>query len=141
MADHSPVESCSGARDRRVSAEQGGALMRILSGAAAELRVTQLANRSCEFSALEPKVRRIVEDVRRAGDRALRAYAQKWDGLPPSTPIRVSEQELSDAVGSVSPRFRTSVKQAATNIRRFCQWQRPRAWTRRTSGMSLGQVV
>jgi histidinol dehydrogenase len=115
--------------------------MRILSGAAAERRVAELANRSCEFSALEPKVRRIVGDVRRAGDRALRAYAQKWDALPPRTSFRVSERELSEAAGGISPQFRTSVKQAASNIRRFCQWQRPRSWTRRTSGMSLGQVV
>ena len=115
--------------------------MRILSGATAERRVAELANRSCELSALEPKVRRIVEDVRRAGDRALRAYAQKWDALRPRTSFRVPERELSEAASSISPQFRTAVKQAASNIRRFCQWQRPREWTRRTSGMSLGQVV
>ena len=46
--------------------------MRILSGAAASRRVDQLAVRGSEFVTLEPKVRRIVEDVRRGGDRAVR---------------------------------------------------------------------
>ena len=115
--------------------------MRILSGVAAERRVAQLANRSGEFAALESKVRRIVENVRETGDRALRAYAEKWDGLRPGKPFRVSETELENAASKVNPPFRNSLKQAATNIRRFCEWQRPRAWTRQVSGISLGQVV
>jgi histidinol dehydrogenase len=115
--------------------------MRILAGAAAERRVEQLANRSCEFAALEPKVRRIVENVRETGDRAVRAYAEKWDGLRPGKPFRVSETELENAASKVSSPFRNALKQAATNIRRFCQWQRPQEWTRHVSGIFLGQVV
>ena len=115
--------------------------MRILSGAAAERKVAQLADRGCEFAAIEPKVRRIVDNVRRDGDRAMRGYAEKWDGLPSGKSFRVSERELDDATSRVTPQFRNAMKQAATNIRRFCEWQRPRAWTRQRSGISLGQVV
>jgi histidinol dehydrogenase len=115
--------------------------MQILSGVAAEHRVGQLANRSCEFAALAPKVRRIVENVRETGDRAVRSYAEKWDGLGPGKPFRVSETELENAASKVSPQFRNALKQAATNIRRFCEWQRPQEWTRHASGISLGQVV
>lgn len=115
--------------------------MQILSGAAAERRVTKLANRICEFAALEPKVRRIVENVRQSGDRALRAYAEKWDGLEPRSPFRVPQTELENAASRVSPRFRNSLKQATANIRRFCQWQRPQEWTRHAAGISVGQIV
>src|SRR6202008_4914545 len=107
----------------------------ILPAAAAERRVAQLANRSCEFASLEPKVRRIVENVRRSGDRALRAYAEKWDGLRRGNPFRVSAADLESAAGKISPQFRNALKQAATNIRQFCEWQRPQAWTRKASGV------
>jgi histidinol dehydrogenase len=115
--------------------------MRVLSGAAAEQRVALLANRGSDFTALEPLVRKIVEDVRRSGDCALRRYAEKWDGLARSAAIRVPESTLESAANSIAPPLRTSIKQAAANIRRFCQWQRPRAWTRQAAGMSLGQIV
>jgi histidinol dehydrogenase len=115
--------------------------MRILSGAAAERRVKQLSNRRGEFATFEPRVRQIVESVRKSGDRALRAYAAKWDGLQPAKPFLVSETELENAASRVSPQFRNSLKQAAANIRRFCEWQRPQEWTRQASGISLGQVV
>jgi histidinol dehydrogenase len=111
--------------------------MRILSGTAAERRVAQLADRSCEFAAIEPKARRIVEKVRRDGDRAVRAYAEKWDGVKRGVPFRVSEHDLEKAAGKITAQFRNALKQAATNIRRFCVWQRPRAWTRQTSGIAL----
>jgi histidinol dehydrogenase len=115
--------------------------MRILTGAPAERRVEQLANRSCEFAALEPKVRRIVGSVRKAGDRALRAYAEKWDGLQPGRSLRVSEQELETAASEMTAQFSSSLKQAAKNIRRFCQWQRPQGWNRNRAGISVGQIV
>jgi len=115
--------------------------MRVLSGAAAEQRVALLANRGSNFTALEPLVRKIVEDVRRSGDRALRRYAEKWDGLARSAAIRLPESALESAANSIAPTLRTSIKQAAANIRRFCQWQRPQAWTRKAAGMSLGQIV
>jgi Histidinol dehydrogenase len=55
--------------------------MRILSGDAASRRVRKLELRSSDFAIVEPKVRNIVDDVRRRGDRALREYAAQWDGL------------------------------------------------------------
>ena len=54
--------------------------MRIVSGRAAAAAVKRLAARGVQFDALEPRVRRIVNDVRRGGDRALRRYAERWDG-------------------------------------------------------------
>jgi histidinol dehydrogenase len=114
--------------------------MRILTGAAALKRVDQLSNRGSQFGALESQVRKIVEDVRRNGDKALRQYAAKWDGLA-GRELRVPTAELEAAWAIASPRLRSSLRQASANIRRFCNWQRPQAWRRKAGGMTLGQVV
>ena len=115
--------------------------MRIFSGDAASRRVRKLELRSSEFATVEPKVRKIVDNVRRSGDRALRKYAAEWDGLAFDQDIRVSQAELEAALATAPRDLRRSLRQAAGNIRRFCQWQRPREWSRRTGGISLGQVV
>jgi histidinol dehydrogenase len=82
-----------------------------------------------------------VEDVRKNGDRALRKYAAQWDGLQSDTPIRVSEKELQNAWKAVSLQLREALKQAAANIRQFCEWQKPKEWRRSRAGISLGVLV
>lgn len=115
--------------------------MRILTGEAALRRVRKLENRSSEFADLEPAVRRIVENVRQNGDRALRNYAKKWDGFAAEEDIRVPQAVLEAAWAMATPQLRVALQQAAANIRRFCQWQRPREWRRSSGGISLGQVL
>ena len=51
--------------------------MRILEGRAAENYVRKLEHRGQKLDALEPRVRRIVQSVRRDGDKALRRYAER----------------------------------------------------------------
>jgi histidinol dehydrogenase len=115
--------------------------MRILSGRAAEARVKQLAARSSQFGAVEPRVRKIVDDVRRNGDRALRKYAAQWDGLKAGDPLRIRENQLHKAWKEVSPPLRAALQQAAANIRQFCEWQKPKEWRRTKNGISLGVLV
>ena len=114
--------------------------MRILSGRDASAALQRLVRRD-QFSALEPRVRRIVNDVRRGGDRALRRYAQRWDGLGRTQSFKVSDSEFEEASRSLTPELRKSLRQATTNIRRFCEWQRPSSWTKTRGGVSLGQLV
>src|SRR5207302_3989746 len=90
---------------------------------------------------LEPQVRTIVEDVRRNGDRALRKYAQKWDGLGAEEDVRASAAGLEAAWTMASPQLRVSLRQAAANIRRFCEHQKPREWRKNGNGISCGQIV
>lgn len=115
--------------------------MRILTGAAALQQIRKLERRSSEFSRLEPQVRRIVEDVRRNGDRAVRKYAQKWDGLGSREAMQISRAELEAAWTMTAPQLRSSLQQAAANIRKFCQRQKPRDWTKNGNGISTGQIV
>jgi histidinol dehydrogenase len=115
--------------------------MRILSGDAALRRVSKLEFRGSDFAIVEPKVHKIVDEVRRRGDRALREYATKLDGLARNADIRVTQAELAAAWARAPRDLRGSLRQAAGNIRRFCRWQRPREWSRHARGISLGQVL
>jgi histidinol dehydrogenase len=115
--------------------------MRIVTGREAEALVKRLAARGAQFSRLEPRVRRIVEGVRADGDRSLRRYAEKWDGLERKQSLRVSEGEMAAALRTITPLLRKSLGQAVQNIRRFCEWQKPGDWMRTRDGISLGQMV
>jgi len=115
--------------------------MRIVSGREAAALVERLAARGADLGRLEPQVRRIVEDVRRGGDRSLRRYAERWDALERKQSLRVSEEEMTTALRTISPELRKSLRQAAQNIRRFCEWQKPGDWMRTRDGISLGQIV
>lgn len=115
--------------------------MRILSGARAAARVRTLAARSAQVQSVEPAVRRIVASVLRDGDRALRRYAQRWDGLAKGAPFRVEETTLHNAWESASPELRSALGFAANRIRQFCKWQTPKPWMRKSGGISVGQLV
>jgi len=115
--------------------------MRIVSGREAASVVERIAARGSDLGGLEPRVRRIVEGVRRGGGRSLRRYAERWDGLGAKQPVRVSEEEMAEAWRMLAPRLRRSLRQAAQNIKRFSEWQKPRRWMRTRGGISVGQVV
>lgn len=117
--------------------------MRILSGRKAESFVRKLEGRgAAALGRVEPKVRRIVDDVRKHGDPALRRYAERWDGLLPRQPFRVAEAELEQAWNEASDDFKQALKVAAANIRQYCEWQMPAEWRKSIAPeVELGQVV
>jgi len=113
----------------------------MLEGKAAEAYVRSLESRGSRLDEVEPVVKTIVETVRRGGDRALLKYSHKLDGLEPKQSLRVSEAEMRQAWKIAPPRLRSALRTAAKNIRRFCEWQKPKPSTRSVSGASLGQLV
>src|SRR5208282_738671 len=130
---------------RRDKVVRDGA-MRILEGSAQARLVTALAGRGAtDLAEVEPAVRRIVKDVRRNGDRAVRRYATRWDGLGEGEPLRVSEDELQQAWESTNPELQNAIEQAASNIRRYAEWQAASAlneWRREIQpGVFVGQLV
>ena len=131
---------------RRDKVVRDGA-MRILEGSAQARLVTALAGRGAtDLAEVEPAVRRIVNDVRRNGDRAVRRYATRWDGLGEGEPLRVSEDELHQAWEQTNSELRDAIKQAAGNIRRYAEWQAAtdtdKEWRREIQpGVFVGQLV
>ncbi len=122
-------------------------VMRILEGLAQARLVTALAARGAtDLTEVEPAARRIVNDVRRNGDRAVRRYATHLDGLGKGQPLRVSMADLQEAWEQTDPELQNAIEQAAGNIRRYAEWQAPRdkekEWRREIQpGVSVGQLV
>jgi histidinol dehydrogenase len=115
--------------------------MRIVSGAAAERVVQNLEQRGSRLDQIGPKVRKIIADVRRGGDKTLVRYATVWDGLPSLKALRVADSEISAAWKTTPKEIRGALRQAAANVRRFCRWQMPREWHKSMTGGELGQVI
>lgn len=100
--------------------------MRIVSSsnrrAVAELlSATRIRDRGTEQQAS-----RIVEQVRRGGDAALKRYAQEFDGLRGSieVPLRTWQREAS----ALEPSVRRAIARAARNIRSVSRRQVPKGW-------------
>jgi histidinol dehydrogenase len=117
--------------------------MRILSGLKKDRFVRALEQRGAtDLAEVEPEVRRIVNDIRRNGDRALRRYAAKWDGLGKGEPLRVPDADLHEAWEKSPGELKGAIRQAADNIRRYCEWQKPEEWRREIHpGVCVGQLV
>jgi histidinol dehydrogenase len=117
--------------------------MRTLRGRKAETFVRTLEQRGAsDLARVEKTVSRIVADVRKNGDRALRRYAEKLDGLKPKQPLHVAEDELEQAWNTVSEEFKQALKSAASNIRQYCEWQKPQQWRNAVApGINVGQIV
>lgn len=91
-------------------------------------------------AATERRVARIVADVRRGGDRTLRTYARRFDGLDGA--IEVSPAEMRDAAADVPRAVRAALRAAARNIRRVARRQVPRGWRARVeAGVVVEQRV
>ena len=71
----------------------------------------------------------------------MRRYAERWDGLEEGQSLPVTDTELEAAERFLTPQLRRSLRQATSNIRRFCQWQKPATWMRNENGVCLGQLV
>jgi histidinol dehydrogenase len=117
--------------------------IRILDGPKRDRFLRSLEDRGAtDLAEVEPAVRRIVKQVRREGDRALRRYAERWDGLGKNESVRVPEAVLQQAWQKTPAELRDAIAQAAANIRRFCEWQKPEEWRREIHpGVCVGQLV
>lgn len=86
-------------------------------------------------------VSEIIKDVRENGDKALKAYCEKFDGATLKD-LAVSEKEIKEAVLSVEPKFLRILKQAAKNIERFHKRQKRQGFAlKKKDGTVIGQKI
>jgi histidinol dehydrogenase len=100
-------------------------LMRVISSSDTRILARLLDRRPTAEAGLERRVMAIVADVRRSGDRALLAYARRFDGL--SGELEVPADEIAAAARSVPARVRRAIRDAARHVRRVARAQVPRA--------------
>lgn len=110
---------------------------------AAEEALLKLERRSgAALDSVMPAVRRIVNRVRKQGDRALLRYAARFDGLPGADALRVTSAEMAAAWEALDPKLRDALSTAATQIRGFARRQLPQSWSRSPlPGLTTGQLV
>jgi len=89
-----------------------------------------------------PAVTRIVNDVRRKGDKALFKYAAEFDGLTDASLVRIAPDEMAAAWKSISLEMRKALETAARQIRGFAEAQMPESWSQTSStGLTTSQLV
>jgi len=88
------------------------------------------------------KVRKIIEDVREEGDRALLRYTRRFDKVKLSPKdLKVSANEINAAYQNIDTDFITSLKAIMVNIEKFHRKQLPRPWkTKDAEGIQLGEI-
>ena len=94
------------------------------------------------LDAVLPIVRRIVADVRRRGDQALRRYAAEFDRLNDTDNLCVAPEEMAAAWQGIDPALREALQTAAGQIRAFAVRQLPESWSDAPFvGLTTGQLV
>jgi histidinol dehydrogenase len=111
--------------------------------AAAEALIRSLEQRGARNAGkVEKTVTAIVTDVRRRGDRALRKFAEKFDGLKRGAELRVTREEMRAAWEATAPELQQAMRMAQANIRAFAEKQRPGEWSfEPAAGVEAGQIV
>lgn len=104
--------------------------------------LTLLQDRAAEdWSAVDQRVRTILQDVKQRGDEALRSWTEELDGFRPEA-LSVPPQELQLAWDQAEPELKAILEEAAQRIRRFHSFQLERSWTTDSEpGICLGQKV
>lgn len=91
---------------------------------------------------VEPVVRKILAEVRRGGDAALRKYAAKFDGLAKPQSLLVSREEMEAAWHATAPQLQAAMMVARGNILAFAEAQLPKEWSiSPADGVRTGQIV
>ncbi|MDU0205171.1 MULTISPECIES: histidinol dehydrogenase [Paenibacillus] len=111
--------------------------MRILPASEFELK------REVEYGSPEQNetVRRIIDEVRKDGDAALRRMAREFDRVEVAE-LRVSDEEIQAAYAQVDAEFLAALRQAAANIRAFHEKQKRTSWMDlQPDGSLLGQII
>ena len=67
---------------------------------------------------IEAIVNQIFEDVEKNGDRAIQYYTSNYDGIE-SDDFRVTEKEITIAIGKVPQNLKDAIQLAKTNIEKF----------------------
>ena len=101
--------------------------LRILRASDARAVARLLDRRAGRDAEVEKRVGAIVSRVRRQGDRALLAYAARFDRI--AGPIEVPAAEIRARSRQVPPEVRRAISLAANHIRQVARRQVPPSWT------------
>ena len=105
--------------------------------------VTRLMDRSSDETAVEPRVREILQAVREQGDEALLALTKKFDGVTLSPDeLKVTGREIEAAAEAMEPTAKEAIESAKSRIEAFHQHEMRQSWqVQQQDGTTFGQLV
>ena len=110
----------------------------------AEKKIASIINRGLGFKKKDyQSVKRILEDVRKNGDKALIKYVNRFDSPDLSIDsIKVTRGEIDAAAKKVDRPFIRSLNRAISQIKAFHKQQLSKSWINTDrQGVFLGQIV
>lgn len=116
--------------------------MRVIRENQAGAFISRLKKRSSSVCGdeVQKTVRRIIADVQRKGDRAVRRYTEKFDSIKLDR-LAVNRREIESAAGKAGRDFLTALKLSAKRIRLFHKRQKDTSWQFTQNGITLGQII
>ena len=95
------------------------------------------------YAQYEKTVANIIENVRENKDEAVFAYTKQFDGFDlTSQNVKVTTEEIEEAVASIDAEFIRVMERSATNIREYHEKQKRNSWfDAKEDGTILGQKV
>ncbi|MBI4682665.1 MAG: histidinol dehydrogenase [Nitrospirae bacterium] len=103
-------------------------------------RLKKRASNSVREDDIQKTVRKIIIDVQKQGDRAVRIYTEKFDSLKLKT-FAVSKKELEASAKHAGNKFLKSLKNAAGRIKTFHERQKENSWQFSEGGITVGQII
>jgi histidinol dehydrogenase len=103
-----------------------------------------LAYEPSQDVAVESAVYEILTQVKKEGDSAVLRYTEKFDRFKPkdAVAIEITQQQLQQALDSLSPQLRQALEFAAERVKTYHQHQVAQSWSyTEADGTRLGQKI
>ncbi|MBP6468543.1 MAG: histidinol dehydrogenase, partial [Fusobacteriaceae bacterium] len=104
--------------------------------------IDEVLNRSqFDLEEVNQKVKEVLENIKKNGDKALFEYTEKFDGVKLDS-LKVTEEEINEAYASVDKELLEALQEAHDNIKKFHQKQLQKSFiVNEEAGKIVGQVV
>ncbi len=106
-----------------------------------EVSPSEIFARNNPVASVSGVVSEIIADVEKNGDKALYAYAEKFDGVK-LTSLEVTKEEIDGAFARADETFVSILQEAAENIRLFHEKQKREGFrVEKEDGVIIGQKI
>ena len=90
--------------------------------------------------AIEQRVRKILDDVMKHGDRAVLKYTKAFD-FTGTNRLTISTREISQQADRADEKVIKALKISSKRIKAFHERQREKSWSFSKEGAVLGQII
>ena len=101
--------------------------------------IRKLSKRTTFHFEIEKKVKKILNEVKKRGDKAVIKYTNLFDKH--NLPIRIEPDEIKEKAKEVSKEIIDALKFARERIRKFHTWQMESSWKHEEEDITLGQLI